>query len=62
MSLTKAMRHCGVSRRAYYCEPRPVRRSIDTAVAKSVVRIASERPTYGTRMLAHTAACETAAA
>lgn len=58
MSLTKAMRYCGVSRQAYYYEPRPVRRSIDTAVAKSVARIASERPTYGTRMLAHTAAYE----
>ena len=58
MSLNKALKHCGVSRRAYYYKKRPVERGIDVAVAKAVTRIASDRPTYGTRMLAHTAAYE----
>ena len=57
VSLARALRHCGLSRRAYY-KKRLVERGIDTAVAKAVTRISSERPTYGTRMLAHTAAYE----
>ena len=57
-SLTRALRHCGVSRQAYYYKKKPVERGIDMAVAKAVTRISSERPTYGTRMLAHTAAYE----
>ena len=58
VSLTKALKICGVSRQAYYYKKRPVRRGVDIAVAKAVTRIASERPTYGTRMLAHTASYE----
>ena len=60
VSLARALRYCGLSRRAYY-KKRPVERGIDTAVAKAVTRISSERPTYGTRMLAHMAAYEMAA-
>ena len=51
----KALR---VSRQAYYYEKGPVERGIDAAVAKAVTRISSEGPTYGTRMLAHTASYE----
>ena len=58
VSLSRALKHCGVSRQAYYYEKRPVVRGIDMAVAKAVTRISSERPTYGTRMLAHTASYE----
>lgn len=58
MSLTRALKHCGVSRQAYYYKKRPVSRGIDIAVAKAVSRIASDRPTYGSRMLADTAAYE----
>ena len=58
VSLARALRYCGLSRRAYYYKKRQVERGIDTAVAKAVTRISSERPTYGTRMLAHTAAYE----
>ena len=58
VSLSRALGYCGVSRRAYYYEKRPVERGIDAAVAKAVTRISSERPTYGTRMLARTASYE----
>ena len=58
VSLNRALKYCGVSRQAYYYKKRPVERKVDMAVAKAVTRIASERPTYGTRMLAHTAAHE----
>ena len=58
MSLTRALKYCGVSRQAYYYKKRPVKRDIDMAVAKAVTRISSERPTYGTRMLAYTASYE----
>ena len=44
VSLSRALRHCGVSRQAYYYEKRPVERGIDAAVAKAVTRISSERP------------------
>ena len=58
MSVNKALKYCGVSRQAYYYKKRPVERGIDAAVAKAVVRIASDRPTFGTRMLAYTATYE----
>ena len=58
VSLARALQYCGLSRRAYY-KKRQVERGIGTAVAKAVTRISSEWPTYGTRMLAHMAACET---
>ena len=59
VSLNRALAYCGVSRQAYYYEKRPVVRGIDMAVAKAVTRMSLEGPTYGTRMLAHTASCET---
>ncbi len=58
VSLARALRHCCLSRQAYYYKKRQVKRGIDTAVAKAVTRISSERPTHGTRMLAHMAAYE----
>ena len=57
VGLARALRHCGLSRRAHY-KKRPAERGIDTAVAKPWPAYGPE-PTCGTRMPAHTAARRT---
>ena len=59
MSLNKALRYCGMSKRAWYYVKKPRDVAIDANVADRVRGIASRRPTYGTRRMAAQVARET---
>ena len=59
MSLNKALRYCGMSKRAWYYVKKPRDVAIDANVADRVRGIASRRPTYGTRRMAAQVAKET---
>ena len=59
MSLNKALRYCGMSKRAWYYVKKPRDVAIDANVTDRVRSIASRRPTYGTRRMAAQVARET---
>ena len=59
MSLNRALRYCGMSKRAWYYVKKPRDVAIDANVADRVRGIASRRPTYGTRRMAAQVARET---
>ena len=59
MSLNKALRYCGMSKRAWHCVKKPRDVAVDANVTDRVRGIASRRPTYGTRRMAAQVARET---
>ena len=59
MSLNKALQYCGMSKHAWYYTKRPRNVAMDPAVVDAVRKIASKRPTYGTRRMAAQVARET---
>lgn len=52
ISLNKALLLCGVSKKAWYYDPRPRNVSPDPQVQEMVQNIGPVRPTYGTRRMA----------
>ena len=59
INLNKALRYCGMSKRAWYYVKKPRDVAIDANVTDRVRGIASKRPTYGTRRMAAQVARET---
>ena len=59
VSLNRALALCGMSKRAWYHTGKPRDIRVDPQTAAAVRRMASERPTYGTRRMAAQIARET---
>ena len=52
VSLTKALRWCGVTRKRWYYEPKPRKTATDPDMLQMIQTIREERPFYGTRRMA----------
>lgn len=52
MSLNKALKWCGVSRKMWYHTPTERRLRADTSLDAEVQKISTERPSYDTRRMA----------
>ena len=59
ISLTKSRRYAGISRTMWYYDKKPRDVKIDPSTLSTVKKIASKRPTYGTRRMAVQIARET---
>ena len=58
VGLNRSLRMCGVSKRAWYHVPKPRNVTPDPEVRDAILRIAPQRPTYGTRRMAAQASRE----
>ena len=59
MSLNRALQYCGMSKHSWYYTKKPRDMAMDPDVVDVVRKIASKRPTYGTRRMAAQVARET---
>ena len=52
MSLTKALRWCGVTRKRWYYKPKARKPAVNLDILQLIRQIREERPFYGTRRMA----------